>query len=106
MFWNAAQAVTKTKSSLLALKESPNHQKAPEAQVKTTKKPGCWSRVGKFRVGTKKTHGFDHMGHTTKKRRTTTSTSKKINPYVLRNQEPKIEEAKQAKQQIFNWKMR
>ena len=83
MFGSAAQSVTKTKSSLPALKEFQNHQKAPEAQVEATKKPGRWSGFGKFRVGTKKTQGSDHMGHTTKKHRKTASTSRKINPYVL-----------------------
>ena len=58
MFRNAAQAVTKTKSSLQALKESPNYQKAPEAHVKATKKLGRWSIVEKFRVETKKTQGL------------------------------------------------
>ena len=57
-------------------------------------------------VGTKKTHESDHMGHTTKKRRTAASTSRKINPYVLRNQELKIEEGKPAKRNIFSWKRR
>ena len=42
MFGSVAQTVTKTKSSLPALKELPNDQKAPEAQVKATKKPGRW----------------------------------------------------------------
>ena len=65
MFGSATRAVTATKNSLPALKESQNHQKAPEAQVKATKKSGRWSRFGKFRVETKKKQGFDHMGHTT-----------------------------------------
>ena len=63
MFGSAAQAVTKTKSSLPALKESQNHQKAAEAQVTATKKSGRLSRFGKFRVETKKTQGSGHMGH-------------------------------------------
>ena len=97
MFGSAAQAVTKTKSSLPALKESKNHQKAAEAQVTATKKSGRLSRFGKFRVETKKTQGSDHMGHTTKKRRKNDSTPWKINPYVLCGQELKAEEGKRAK---------
>ena len=46
------------------------------------------------------------MGHTTKKRSKAASTPRKINPYVLRNQELKIEEGKQAKRKFFNWKRR
>ena len=44
------------------------------------------------------------MGNTTKKRRGTASISRKIKPYELRDQELKIEEDKQAKRKIFNWK--
>ena len=73
---------------------------------KNHKKADCWSRFGKFRVETKKIQGSGHMGHTTKKRRNTASTPRKINPYELRNQELKIEEGKQAKRNFFNWKRR
>ena len=34
------------------------------------------------------------------------STPRKIHPYVLRDQELKIEESKQAQRKIFNWKRR
>ena len=67
MFGSAAQAVTELKCSLPALQELPSHQGFVENQVKTMKKPGCWSRFGKFRVKAKKTQGVDHMGHSTKK---------------------------------------
>ena len=66
MFGGAAQTVTETKFSLSAMQELPSHQEFVGNQVKTTKKPGRWSRFGKFRVETKKTQGSDHMGHTTK----------------------------------------
>ena len=69
MFGSAARTVTETKCPLPAMQELPIHQKFVGNQVKTTKKPGRWSRFGKFRVETKKTQGPDHMGHTTKKRR-------------------------------------
>ena len=88
---------TKTNVSLFAVQELPGHQNASEVQVKATKKPGHWSRFGKFRVETKKTQGSDHMGHTTKKRRKNDSTPWKINPYVLCGQELKAEEGKRAK---------
>ena len=58
MFGSAAQAVTKAKSLLPALKESPNNQKAPEAQVKATKKSSRWSRFEKFRVKIKRHKGL------------------------------------------------
>ena len=106
MFDSTAQNVSKTKSSLPALYELPSHQELVGNQVKTTKRPSRWSRFGKFRVETKKTQGSDHMGHTTKKRRKTASTPKKINPYELRDQELKIEEGKRAKRKFFNWKRR
>ena len=46
------------------------------------------------------------MGHTTKKRRKTASTPRKINPYELSDQELKKEEGKRAKRTFFNWKIR
>ena len=55
MFGGAAQGVTKIKSSLPAVQELPGHQKVSKVQVKPTKKPGCWSKFGKFKVDTKKT---------------------------------------------------
>ena len=107
MLGGAAQTVTETKSSLSTLLELPSHQEPVVNKVKTTKNPGRWSRFGKFRVGTKKTQGSDHMGHTTKKRSKTAPTPRKINPYKLRNKEMKIlEEDKQAKRKFFNWKRR
>ena len=55
---------------------------------------------GKVQVKTKKTQG------PTRKRRKTFSKPRKINPYVLRGQELKIEESKRAQGRIFNWKRR
>ena len=46
------------------------------------------------------------MGHTTRKRRNNFSKPRKINPYVVRDQELKIEESKRAQRIIFNWKRR
>ena len=69
MFGNTVRTVTETKCSLPAMQELPSHQEFIENQVKTMKKPGHWSRFGKFRIETKKTQGSDHMGHTTKKGR-------------------------------------
>ena len=107
IFGSAARKVTETKSSLPALQELPrSHQEPVGNQVKTTKSSGRWSRFGKSRVETKMTQGSGHMGHTTKKRRKTASTPRKINPYVLRNQELKIEEGKRAKRKFLNWKRR
>ena len=104
IFGREARKVTETKSSLPTLQELPSYQEPVGNQIKTTKNPGRWSRFGKFRVGTKKTQGSDHMGHTTKKRRKTASTPKKIHPYMLRDQELKIEEGTRAKRKFFNWK--
>ena len=106
MFDSAARTVTETKCSLPTLQELPSHQEPVGNQVKTTKTPVHWSRFGKFRVGTKDTQGSDHIGYTTKKGRKTASTKRKINTYELRNQELKIEEGKQAKGKVFNWKRR
>ena len=61
---------------------------------------------GKAQVETKKTQGPGRMGHTTRKRRKTFSKPRKINPYVLRGQELKIEDSKRAQGKIFNWKRR
>ena len=108
MFGSAARTMTETetKGSLPALQEVPSYQEIVGNQVKTTKKPGRWSRIGNFRVETKKTQGSNHMGNTTEKRRKTVSTPRKINPYVLRNRELKIEEGKRAKRKVINWKRR
>ena len=46
------------------------------------------------------------MVDTTKKHRDTASIPRKITSYELRDQELKIEEGKQAKRNIFNWKRR
>ena len=46
------------------------------------------------------------MSHTTMKRRKTFSKPRKINPYVVRDQELKIEESKRAQRIFFNWKRR
>ena len=64
MSGSAARKVTETESSLPALQELPRHQEPVGNQVKTTKKPSRWSGFGTCRVETKKTHGFDYMGHT------------------------------------------
>ena len=106
MFCSAARTVTVAKCSLPALQELPNHQEFVGSQEKTTKKPGRWSRFGKFRVETKKTQETDHMVDTTKKRRDTASIPRKINPYELRDQELKIEEGKRAKRKVLLWKRR
>ena len=100
MFGSVARKVTETKSSLPALQELPSRQEPVGHHVKITKNPGCWSRFGKLRVGTKKTQGCDHMEYTTKRGRNAASTPIKINPYVLRDQELKIEEGKQAKKTL------
>ena len=47
-----------------AARKVPSHQKLTRNQVNTVKKPGRWSRFGKFKVETKKTQGTDHMGNT------------------------------------------
>ena len=78
------------KSSLPALRELPSPQDLAENQVKSERKPGPWSRVGKFKVGTKKTTRTEHVGSTTKKHRGNTSVSMKITPYVMRNLELKL----------------
>ena len=69
MFGNAAREVTKTKSSLPAVQESPAHQKASEVQVKATKKPGRWSIFGKFKLDTKKTQETSGTGGIARMRR-------------------------------------
>ena len=46
------------------------------------------------------------MGNTTKKRRGSILTPRKINPYELRDQELKIKEDKRAKRNFLNWKRR
>ena len=61
---------------------------------------------GKAQVETKKSQGPGRMSHTTMKRRKTFSKPRKINPYVVRDQELKIEESKRAQRIIFNWKRR
>ena len=61
---------------------------------------------GKAQVETKKSQGPDRMSHTTMKRRKTFSKPRKINPYVVRDQELKIEERKRAQRIFFNWKRR
>ena len=106
MFDIAAWEVTETKGSLPALQELPSQQQIVGNQVKSTKKPSHWPRFGKFRVETKKTQGTDHKGNTTKKRSGTASTTGKINPYELRDQELKTEEDKQAQRRLFYWKRR
>ena len=58
MVGSAARIVTETKSSLPALQELPSHQEPVGNQGKPMKKPGRWSRFGKFRVDTKKTKGL------------------------------------------------
>ena len=97
MFGGAVRTMAETKCSLPALQELPSYPECVGNRATATKKPGRWSRFGKFRVETKKTQGSDHMGHTTKKHRKTASTQRKINPYVLRNQELKIKQGKRAK---------
>ena len=52
------------------------------------------------------TQGFDHKGNATKKRRGAASTTGKINPYDLRDQELKTEEDEQAQRRLFYWKRR
>ena len=89
-----------------AARKVPSHQELTRSQVNTVKKPSRWSRFGKFKVETKKAQGTDHMGNTTKKRRGSIPTPRKINPYVLRDQELKMEEDKRAKRKFFNWKRR
>ena len=78
MFGSAAPKVIETKSSLPTLQELPSHEEPVGNQVKNTKNLGRWSIFGKFRVGTKKAQGSDHMGHTAKKYRNTASTPRKI----------------------------
>ena len=92
MFGSAEQIVTETKSSLPALQELPSHQELVGNQVRITKKPGRWSRFGRFRVDVKKTQGSNQMCNTTKKRREAASTPRKMNPHELCDQELKIEE--------------
>ena len=46
------------------------------------------------------------MGHTIRKRRKTVPKPRKISPYMLRDQELKIEVSKRAQRKIFNWKRR
>ena len=57
-------------------------------------------------VESKKTQRPGHTGHITRKHRKTFPKPRKINPYVLPDQELKIEENKQAQRTIFNWKRR
>ena len=69
MFKNASQVVTRIKSSLPSVQELPGCQKASEVQVKTTKKPGPWSKFGTFKVDTKKTQETSGTGGTIRRRR-------------------------------------
>ena len=50
IFGSATQEMTKSKSSLPTLQDLPSHQEAPGAHVKTTKKPGRWSTIGKSKI--------------------------------------------------------
>ena len=54
----------------------------------------------------KKSQGPRRMGHTIRKRRKTVPKPRKISPYMLRDQELKIEVSKRAQRKIFNWKRR
>ena len=51
---------------------------------------------GRAQIETKQTQGPGHMGHTDRKRRETFSKPRRVNPYVVRDQELKIEESKPA----------
>ena len=59
---------------------------------------------GKAQVKTKKTQGPGRMGHTTRKHMKTFSKPRKINPYVLCDQELKIEEIKRAQRKYLTGK--
>ena len=84
MFGYTAKEMRETKTSPLTPHELSRHQKPVENQVQPEKKPSPRSRVGKFKVDTKKSQGTDQMGNnTTKKRRGSKLTPRKINLYKL-----------------------
>ena len=106
MSGGVAQGATKTKISLPAVQELPGHQKASEAQVKATKKPGRWSTFGKFRVDTKQTKETSGTGGTTIRRTKHRTKPRITDSYKTRNQKLKIDESKRAQRKVFNWKRR
>ena len=107
MFGSTAQEVTKTKGSLPALQNLPSHQEAPEAQVKATKKPVCWSTIEKIKTGNKKnTRNQWHRRylHTTRRQRKHKPNPRTTGSYETRNQELKMEENIRAQIKTLHWK--
>ena len=100
MFGSAAREMTKNKSSLPALQELSSPQDLAENQLKIKRKPSCWFRFDKFKVGPKKTTSTSHVGGTTKKRRGNTTASRRTTPYVMRDLELKLEERMRDKKKI------
>ncbi len=83
----------------------------PGKRKETPEKPKPYSLghilvFGKAQVGSKNSQEPGRMGHTIRKRRKTLSKPRKMSPYVLHDQELKIEESKRAQRKIFNWKRR
>ena len=106
MFKNASQVVTRIKSSLPSVQELPGCQKASEVQVKTTQKPGRWSKIGNFKVDTKRTQEISGTGGTTRGQRKHRTKPRVTDLYETHNQELKMEESKRSQRKVFNWKRR